>query len=40
MLLTYLREINRVPLLTADQEKEIATVYRTTEDKAEREKAR
>ncbi|KPJ55678.1 MAG: RNA polymerase subunit sigma [Planctomycetes bacterium DG_58] len=28
MLLTYLREINRVPLLTADEEKELATCIR------------
>ena len=28
MLLTYLREINRVPLLTGDQEKELSTVIR------------
>ena len=40
MLLTYLREINRVPLLTADQEKELATRQREHEDPKEREKAR
>jgi len=40
MLLTYLREINRVPLLTADQEKELATRMHTAESKEERGKAR
>ena len=38
MLLTYLREINRVPLLTAEQEKELATRVRAHNDPGAREK--
>lgn len=37
MLLTYLREINRVPLLTADEEKELATRVRQNADREARE---
>ncbi|HUW55722.1 MAG TPA: RNA polymerase sigma factor RpoD/SigA [Planctomycetota bacterium] len=41
MLLTYLREINRVPLLTADEEKSLATVIRDDQADIEaRKKAR
>jgi RNA polymerase primary sigma factor len=38
MLLTYLHEINRVPLLTAEEEKELATRVRQESDKEAREK--
>jgi len=38
MLLTYLREINRVPLLTAEEERELATLIRQESDKEAREK--
>lgn len=38
MLLTYLREINRVPLLNAEEEKELATRIRGNNDREAREK--
>jgi RNA polymerase primary sigma factor len=38
MLLTYLKQINRVPLLTAEEEKELSSLIRQTGDKDAREK--